>query len=138
MKIVEVNTPELAKEFVRFQYRLLKNDPSYIRPLDSDVEGVFHKESNRTLRNGKVIRWILVGDDNKTIGRVAAFINPKTVDKDNDQPTGGMGFFDCINDQVAANLLFEECEMWLEKEGMEARVTIGEVVRSAPKPPVMD
>jgi hypothetical protein len=31
-----------------------------------------------------------------------------------------MGFFDCINDQEAANLLFEACKNWLQERGMEA------------------
>ncbi len=120
MKIVEVTTPKQAKEFVLFQPRLLKNEPAYIRPLDKDIEGVFHKKTNRTLRNGKVIRWLLIDDKGKTIGRVAAFVNNKTVNKDNDQPTGGMGFFDCINSRESAFMLFDTCKEWLVNEGMEA------------------
>ncbi len=46
--------------------------------------------------------WMI---SNKTIGRVAAFVNEKTVNKGNDQSTGGMGFFEVINDQKAAFLL---------------------------------
>jgi len=37
-----------------------------------------------------------------------------------DQPTGGTGFFECINDQEAANLLFDTAKEWLKVEGMEA------------------
>ncbi|MDH5598284.1 MAG: hypothetical protein OEY34_04115, partial [Cyclobacteriaceae bacterium] len=84
------------------------------------VEGTFHKETNKTLRNGKVIRWILKDKNGKSIGRVAAFINEKTASKDNDQPTGGMGFFECINDKEAAFMLFDACKNWLAEQGMEA------------------
>ncbi|MDP4588198.1 MAG: hypothetical protein NWS86_08455, partial [Flavobacteriales bacterium] len=37
-----------------------------------------------------------------------------------EQPTGGMGFFDCIDNQEAANLLFETCKKWLNEQGAEA------------------
>ncbi len=33
---------------------------------------------------------------------------------------GGCGFFDCINDQQAANLLFDTARSWLAERGMEA------------------
>jgi hypothetical protein len=33
---------------------------------------------------------------------------------------GGMGFFECINDTAAAELLFDNARHWLIKEGMEA------------------
>src|SRR5690606_10471070 len=49
-----------------------------------------------------------------------AFVNERTVRKGNDQPTGGMGFFECINDREAAFRLFDECRSWLSARGMEA------------------
>ena len=36
------------------------------------------------------------------------------------QPTGGCGFFECINDQKAANLLFETAKKWLKEREMQA------------------
>ena len=120
MNLVEVNSPQLEKEFVEMPNGLYRDVPYYIRPLDKDVEGTFHKETNKTLRNGKVIRWILKDKNGKSIGRVAAFINEKTASKDNDQPTGGMGFFECINDKEAAFMLFDACKNWLAEQGMEA------------------
>ncbi len=120
MQLVEVTDPKRAKEFVKFPVELYKNEESWIRPLDKDIEGVFHSKTNKTLRHGECIRWILKDESGKTIGRVAAFINKKTVNKNNDQPTGGMGFFDCIDDQKAAFMLFNACKSWLTERGMEA------------------
>lgn len=44
---------------------------------------------------------------------------PKILYK-NDQPTGGVGFFECINDKKAASLLFDTARDWLKTKGMEA------------------
>ncbi|HAR20472.1 MAG TPA: hypothetical protein DCR46_07410 [Cytophagales bacterium] len=55
----------------------------------------------------------------QTIGRVAAFINNKTA-KSTYVVCGGMGFFECTNNQEAAFLLFDTCRKWLEERGMKA------------------
>jgi hypothetical protein len=117
--IVQVTNREHIREFLSFPGRLYKNDKNYIRPLDMDIEAVFDKKINKNFRQGEAIRWLLKDTNNQTTGRVAAFYNSKTA-KTNEQPTGGMGFFDCIEDQQAANTLFDACREWLKSKGMEA------------------
>ena len=120
MKIIEVTTDEHVKEFLALPIKLYRTEKNWIRPLDKDVESVFDREKNKTFRHGECIRWILVNSQHETIGRVAAFVNQKIVHKGNDQPTGGIGFFECINDKVAAFQLFDTCKAWLQSKGMEA------------------
>jgi hypothetical protein len=118
MKLVEVSTPAQQTEFIELAVRLYQNEKNWIRPLDKDIEGLFHSETNKLFRNGaKSKRWLLQNDTGETIGRIAAFVNPKMKEK---QPTGGLGFFECIDDQKAAFLLFDSGKAWLESEGMEA------------------
>lgn len=120
MTIVEVSTPAHKRAFVKVAVDIYKNHDNWIRPLDKDIEAVFDKKKNKTFRHGECTRWLLLDENNKPIGRVAAFINKKTVDKDNEQPTGGMGFFECIDDKEAAFLLFDTCKEWLKARGIEA------------------
>ena len=55
-----------------------------------------------------------------TIGRVAAFINYKANYQSSTELTvGGMGFFECINDQRAAFALFDCCKHFLQKKNVE-------------------
>jgi len=120
MRITEVTSPQHIKEFLLFPVKLYKEESNWIRPLDKDIESVFDKEKNKTFRQGECTRWILSDDNGETIGRVAAFINQKIVNKGNDQPTGGMGFFECIHDRAAAFMLLDQCKTWLQARGMEA------------------
>lgn len=120
MKIIEVKTPRDVREFIMLPVKLYRQTPQWIRPLDKDIESVFDAEKNKTFRHGSCTRWILAGEKGEIIGRVAAFVNEKTVHKNNDQPTGGMGFFECINDEKAAFMLFDQCKQWLQERGMEA------------------
>ncbi|UCS94050.1 hypothetical protein KZP23_03175 [Echinicola marina] len=118
MNILEVTSAKDAREFLDMAVRLYKNEENWIRPLDDDIEGLFHPETNKLFRKGaKAKRWLLKNDQGETIGRIAAFTNPKWKDK---QPTGGAGFFECVNDQKAAFLLFDTAKAWLEEQGMEA------------------
>lgn len=120
MRIIEVSTPTHVRAFLDFPDTLYKNSPNWIRPLDNDIEAVFDKKKNKTFQHGSCIRWVLEDAEGKVIGRVAAFVNDKTTNKGNDQPTGGLGFFDCINDKAAAFLLFDTAKKWLQEKGMEA------------------
>jgi hypothetical protein len=120
MQLIEVKDRKTAKAFIMLPVSLYKNDPNWIRPLDKDIEQVFDTTKNKAFRFGKAIRWILLNKEGKCIGRVAAFVNDKYKTKGDTVPVGGMGFFECINDQASANLLFDACKNWLREKGMEA------------------
>ncbi len=120
MTIREVVTKKDIKDFLMLPVRLYANSPHWIRPLDADIESVFDKDKNKAFRHGECIRWLMSDSSGKVIGRVAAFVNKKLVNKGNDQPTGGMGFFECIQDKDAAFRLFDQCKTWLAEKGMEA------------------
>jgi hypothetical protein len=119
MEIVEVKNSTTLKDFQEIPFLIYKNDPNWIPHLKQDIEEVFDRKKNPTYKNGECTRWVLYGDDKKTIGRVAAFVNKKTAFTF-EQPTGGMGFFECINDKKAAFALFDKCKEWLIQQGMKA------------------
>ncbi len=120
MKVVTVVSKQQEREFLMLPVRLYKNEPHWIRPLDKDITAVFDKQKNKTFRHGECERWLLLDGNDEVIGRVAAFVNQRTVMKGNDQPTGGIGFFECINDKKAAFMLLDQCRHWLSSKGMEA------------------
>lgn len=123
-KITEVNTPKEIKEWLDFPAKLYKKDPHYVRPMDNDVESIFDRSKNKLFRFGDATRFILKDQNNNMIGRIAAFYDSKTSTtyqkEENGQPTGGCGFFDCIDDQEAANILFDAAKKWNIEHGMEA------------------
>jgi hypothetical protein len=119
VKIIEVNNKESARDFLLLPVRLYKNEANWIRPLDKDIEDVFNPEKNKYFRHGEACRWVVKDSNGECVGRVAAFINRKTA-KTTEYITGGMGFFECINDKKTAFLLFDTCKSWLAERGMEA------------------
>lgn len=119
MKIVPVKDKESQKEFLNVVNTIYQDDFNWIRPLDQDIEKIFDEKSNPFFKHGQCTRWILKDNNHKTIGRVAAFINDKKA-HNYEQPTGGMGFFECLNNKEAAFLLFDTAKNWLQERGMKA------------------
>jgi hypothetical protein len=115
--VEEVRNENQKREFLEFPPRLYKHDKNYIRPLDNDIEAIFNPLKNKFFKTGECERFLFKNKKNETVGKVAVFINENYPQK---QPTGGIGFFDCINDQETANFIFDHCKKWLQQKGMEA------------------
>lgn len=119
MRILEVSSKSQHKAFLKLPFQLYKDDPLWIPNLKQDIEKVFDPAKNKLFRTGELARWVALDDAHQPVGRIAAFVNPKTANTW-DQPTGGIGFFECINDQRVAATLFDMSKTWLSERGMEA------------------
>ncbi len=119
MILTEVNNKKTEKDFLDVARIIYKNDPVWVCPLDGDIKNVFDPKKNNFHQHGKVIRWTLKDHNQKLIGRIAAFVNNKKA-FNYEKPTGGVGFFECVNNQEAADLLFNTGKNWLKEQGMQA------------------
>ena len=120
MELIEVTEKSHKRQFIQVNVLINKNDPNYIRPLDKDINNVFDPRKNKALRHSEITRWILTDNDGNLIGRIAAFVNKKYKTRGDEVPVGGIGFFECINDQDAADMLFDVARHWLLQRGMGA------------------
>jgi hypothetical protein len=119
MILKEVDHPQTAAEFLDVARELYRNDKFWVCPLDKDIKAVFDPKLNNFHSHGSCTRWVLKSDDGKLIGRIAAFINEKKAYQPQ-QATGGIGFFECIDNTEAATLLFDTAQQWLSARGMKA------------------
>lgn len=89
--------------------------------MKSDIESVFDPRKNPLFNGGEAIRWTLHDEQEggRIVGRIAAFYNREQSAVES-QPTGGCGFFECIDDQEAADTLFDTAREWLAARGLEA------------------
>jgi GNAT superfamily N-acetyltransferase len=128
--IREVTTAAEARLFITMAPQFYTNDPNYVRPLDQDIAKVFDPNQNKILKDAPCARFLLFSESH-CVGRIAVFINPREAHKQV-QPTGGMGFFECVNNREAAHMLFDTARDWLKERGMEAMdgpVNLGERIR---------
>lgn len=127
MRIIEVTENTTKKLFLQAGKEFYKNDSQWVCHLDNDIERVFDQNINQYYKNGNAKRWILQNDEGKLLGRVAAFYTHENAT--NEEKIGGIGFFECVDDPSAANLLFDTCKNWLQEngfKGMDGPVNFGE------------
>ena len=120
MQIIEVIDQQDVRDFLEVNALMNAHNPAYIRALDNEVNEVFDPKKNKHYKYGEAKRWIAKSETGELLGRVAAFVNNKYINKGTSFATGGMGFFDCINDQATANTLLYTAKAWLQEKGMEA------------------
>ena len=90
---------------------IYKDDPNWIRPLDKDIEEVFDPAKNKFFNDGECARWLLGDDAGNVIGRIAAFVSQKYI-RDQEQPTGGIGFLEWIKDIARHGFWSAACRLW--------------------------
>jgi hypothetical protein len=117
MQKIVVTTAAQQQAWLQMPLHIYASDPNYIRPLDKDIEAVFDPKQNPFFKSGQCERWLFTDDAGKAIGRIAVFVNKKYKQA---QPTGGFGFFECINDTTTAHFILQEAKTWLETLGMQA------------------
>lgn len=116
----EVTTPRDVRAWIDFPKKgLYKEYPNWVCPLDTDIEQVFDPKHNELFDEGEAIRWVVRNAEGQIVGRIGAFYNREKASIE-EQPTGGCGFFESIDDQEVANLLFDASRDWLKARGMEA------------------
>ena len=119
MRIIEVKDTATRKAFHQFPKDLYKGDSNWVALLEVMVDSTFDPQKNAFYKHGDGTRWILTDDNGRTIGRIAAFFNGNKA-YTFQQPTGGVGYFECIDNREAAFLLFDTAKGWLSERGMEA------------------
>ena len=128
MEIFEVRSKKDINDFHGVPHRIYRNDTNWVPHLRQDIDKIFDPKQNKLFEKGSAVRYVLRDLKGNCIGRIAAFINAKTAFSF-DQPTGGIGFFECINDRTAAFLLFDTAKKWLEDrkiEAMDGPINFGE------------
>ncbi len=127
MKLHPVLTVEDEKCFIAFPETLYGGFPAWIRPLEEDIRAVFDPDSNKTFEYGHCTRWLLK-EQGKVLGRIAAFVTRQKSGEREAGIAGGVGFFECVDRQDAADALFEGARQWLVEKGatyMDGPVNFG-------------
>lgn len=119
MKIVELADQQIKRTFLDFPKWLYKDDPNWVAPLDVEIEALFDPKQNPLLKNGSAKRWVLFDEKEKPIGRISAFFDGEE-HPEKKVKSAGIGHFECIDDQKAANTLFKTAEKWLASYGFQA------------------
>lgn len=74
--IKKVSTKKELKQFIRFNYKLYKNNPYSVPDLYDDMLNTFNKKKNAAFEFCEADYFLAYKDD-RIVGRVAAIVNNK-------------------------------------------------------------
>ncbi len=118
MELIEVENKKTIDAFHQVPGVVYQGDSNYTPVLRAMIENEFDPRKNARFKTGDARRWV-IKKDGRYVGRIAAFFDEGYSVK-YDQPTGAVGFFECINEWEVAYLLFDTARKWLHQNGLEA------------------
>lgn len=115
MNIYPIDSQHDLHTFIKFLYRIYRNDSVWIPPIRSEQRKQFDPKANPFLQH---CDWqlFLLKEKGEIIGRIAAFIDNLAVDFWKER-IGLFGYFECISDKGAGSLLLEAARNWLRTSG---------------------
>jgi len=105
------------KTFIMLPFRLYKDDPNWVAPLIGDQKKFFSPGHNPYFEHSEVALY-LAWEGDKAIGRISAQTNTQHNIEHKDK-VGFFGFFECEDNQEAANALFTQAVKWNKERGMD-------------------
>jgi hypothetical protein len=118
VRIVEAVTRREMKDFFRFPMRLYAGCPYYVPPLLLDELETFNRAKNPAFDTADA-RLFLARRGDATVGRIAGIVSRAANEKDGVRDVR-FGWFDCIDDPLAARALFDTVSEWGRTLGMES------------------
>lgn len=105
------------RDFLRLPHLIYRDDPDWIAPLQSEVRRVLDAKRNPYFANGSVDLFVCYAD-NAAVARIAITINRAHWAKSGTK-AAFFGFFECIDDAMAAGVLFNQVEQYCREQGAE-------------------
>jgi GNAT superfamily N-acetyltransferase len=116
--IIEVQNTRDLKRFIRFPNQLFRQSPYWVPNLFFDELNTLHWDKNPAFEHCEVRYWMAM-QNNKIVGRVAAILNNKHLEKWGQQYLR-FGWLDFIDDPEVSEALLKKVENWAIEKGMLA------------------
>lgn len=115
--VKKVSTKNELDQFIKFPWKIYKNDKYWVPPLLMEQKTLLDKQKNPFFKAASA-DYFLAYRNNEIVGRIAAIKNDLHLKYHNDD-SGQFGFFECINDQQIANALFDAAKNWMKEKGLK-------------------
>lgn len=111
-----VTTDDERKKFIEFPYQHYADNDVWVPPLRMDQKKLLNTDKNPYFQNAEMALFI-AEHNGEIAGRISAVVDHRFNDHHGTK-TGHFGFFECIDNQETANLLFRVASDWLKEKGM--------------------
>lgn len=113
--VVPVRDRQGQTTFIRFPWRIYRDDPAWVPPLISDVRKLL--DPSHPFHEHADTEYFLAIRDGDVVGRIAAVVNHVYNDF-HETRTGFIGLFESIDDPTVAGALLDTAADWLRSREM--------------------
>jgi hypothetical protein len=119
LEIIPVDSSRALRRFIDLPWRIYNptDHPQWVPPLRIAVSDALNTKSNPFYKTAER-QLFLALRDGEPVGRIAAIENRAHNEFHHDR-VGFFGFFECKEDQEAANALFDAAERWVRERGLD-------------------
>lgn len=105
------------RAFVRFPWRIYRDDPNWVPPLISEQLRALDPAHNPFFQQADVL-LLMARRGRQVEGTMAAFVDHHRA-KHLGEPVGGFGFFEVVDDFSVAARLLDEAAAWFRERGVK-------------------
>lgn len=115
-QLKRIETKADWKSFINLPWKIYKNEPCWVPPLKISVRNTLDVSKNPFFRHA-IMYPLIAFKDGTCVGRVVGIIDDNH-NRFHKEKMAFFGFFEAIDDQSLANLLFDEVTRWAKTQGM--------------------
>ena len=108
------------KAFIRFPFDLYRSEPLWVAPLNSERRKMLDRSSNPFFEHAEA-EYLTAWRDGRMVGRMSAHVD-NNLNEFQDNRWGLFGFFECEDDQEAADALLKAGAEWLKERGRDRMI----------------
>lgn len=116
-EVVRLTEKKEIKKFIDFPYHHYTDNKYWVAPLLIEQKKLIDTNKNPFFKNAEIALFMLYHNGSPA-GRIAAIIDHR-YNEFHKTLTGFFGFYECNNNQLKSDLLFDAAETWLKDKGME-------------------
>jgi hypothetical protein len=118
MKILEIDPKNRRqrKQFLDLPFRLYRDVPQWVPPLDMDIQHVF-SQRHPFYRHGEAAFYIAQDHQGQVLGRIVVLKNRLYNEFNHDQ-AAFYYLFECIQDYEVSQALFEQASVWAKSKAL--------------------
>jgi GNAT superfamily N-acetyltransferase len=117
LEIRPVRSRADLNRFVKLPFRLYKGRPNWVPPLVYERKRHLNRDKNPFFEHAEA-EYFLAWRDGRPVGRISAHVDHR-LNEVQDNEWGLFGFFECEDDQEAADALIRTAEEWNRERGRD-------------------
>lgn len=117
INVIKVTNKKLLKAFIDLEWTIYKGNKYWVPPLKMERKKILSVKTFPFFEDGEMELFI-AERNNKFVGRIAAIQN-RAYNKSQNENAGFFGFFESIDDQSVANVLFDTAINWVKNKNCD-------------------